>query len=52
MTVTIADIEKAATVIADDVIRTPTVAAPGALRDPRDVARLGAAQRSFVRTRA
>ena len=29
MTVTIADIEKAATVIAGDVIRTPTVAAAG-----------------------
>ena len=32
MTVTIADIEKAATVIAGDVIRTPTVAAPGLSR--------------------
>ena len=29
MTITIADIEKAATVIAGNVIRTPTVAAPG-----------------------
>ena len=33
MTVTIADIEKAAKTIGDDVIRTPTVAAPGLSRE-------------------